>query len=47
MLGRPYVLISALMLFVLYPYLKRLTALTHLGLGLAWSMGPLAGWLAA
>ena len=35
-----------LVLFVIYPYLKRLTALTHLGLGLAWSMGPLGGWLA-
>ncbi len=34
-------------LFVLYPYLKRFTSLAHLGLGLAWSMGPLAGWLAA
>ncbi len=33
-------------LFVLYPYLKRFTALAHLGLGLAWSMGPLGGWLA-
>ena len=36
-----------LILFVIYPYLKRLTMLTHLGLGLAWSMGPLGGWLAA
>ena len=34
-------------LFVSYPYLKRFTSLSHLGLGLAWSMGPLAGWLAA
>jgi 4-hydroxybenzoate polyprenyltransferase len=34
-------------LFVLYPYLKRFTVLAHLGLGLAWSMGPLAGWVAA
>ena len=34
-------------LFVIYPYLKRLTALSHLGLGLAWSMAPLGGWLAA
>lgn len=33
-------------LFVIYPYLKRFTALAHLGLGIAWSMGPLAGWLA-
>jgi 4-hydroxybenzoate polyprenyltransferase len=34
-------------LFVGYPYLKRFTALSHLGLGLAWSMAPLGGWLAA
>lgn len=33
-------------LFVIYPYLKRFTALAHLGLGLAWSMGPVGGWLA-
>jgi 4-hydroxybenzoate polyprenyltransferase len=34
-------------LFVIYPYLKRFTTLSHLGLGLAWSMAPLGGWLAA
>ena len=34
-------------LFVMYPYLKRFTSLAHVGLGIAWSMGPLAGWLAA
>ncbi len=34
-------------LFFIYPYLKRVTALAHLGLGLAWSMGPVGGWLAA
>ena len=33
-------------LFVLYPYVKRFTALAHVGLGLAWSMAPLGGWLA-
>jgi 4-hydroxybenzoate polyprenyltransferase len=33
-------------LFVIYPYLKRWTAWSHLGLGLAWSMAPLGGWLA-
>lgn len=33
-------------LFVIYPYLKRYTVLAHLGLGLAWSMAPLGGWLA-
>jgi len=34
-------------LFVGYPYLKRFTVLSHLGLGIAWSMAPLGGWLAA
>ena len=34
-------------LFVLYPYMKRFTTLSHLGLGLAWSMAPVGGWLAA
>ena len=33
-------------LFTVYPYLKRWTSAAHLGLGLAWSMGPLGGWLA-
>ena len=32
--------------FVIYPYLKRWTVLAHLGLGIAWSMAPLGGWLA-
>lgn len=36
-----------LALFVVYPYLKRFTVLSHLGLGLAWSMAPLGGWLAS
>lgn len=35
------------LLFFIYPYLKRVTPLAHLGLGLAWSMAPLGGWLAA
>ena len=35
------------LLFTLYPYLKRWTMLAHLGLGLAWSLGPVGGWLAA
>jgi len=34
-------------LFFVYPYLKRVTAFAHLGLGVAWSMGPVAGWIAA
>lgn len=33
-------------LFVGYPYLKRFTVLSHLGLGLAWSIAPLGGWFA-
>ncbi|MBI3088297.1 MAG: UbiA family prenyltransferase [Candidatus Omnitrophica bacterium] len=33
-------------LFVGYPYLKRFTSFCHAGLGLAWSMAPLGGWLA-
>ena len=33
-------------LFVIYPYLKRWTVWSHAGLGLAWSMAPLGGWLA-
>ena len=36
-----------ILLFIAYPYLKRVTVLSHLGLGLAWSMAPLGGWLAA
>jgi 4-hydroxybenzoate polyprenyltransferase len=35
------------LLFAAYPYLKRFTSLAHVGLGLTWSMAPLAGWLAA
>ena len=34
-------------LFIIYPYLKRFTALAPLGLGLAWSTAPLGGCLAA
>ena len=33
-------------LFAVYPYLKRFTVFSHAGLGLAWSMAPLGGWLA-
>ena len=32
--------------FAGYPYLKRFTAAAHLGLGLAWSLAPVGGWLA-
>ena len=33
-------------LFLIYPFLKRWTAWTHLGLGLAWGVAPMGGWLA-
>lgn len=35
-----------LVLFGVYPYLKRFTSLAHLGLGITWATAPLAGWLA-
>lgn len=35
-----------LALFWFYPYLKRWTVWTHLGLGLAWGTAPLGGWIA-
>jgi len=35
-----------LLAFVLYPYLKRFTALAHLGVGVADAMGPLGAWVA-
>lgn len=34
------------MCFAFYPYLKRFTSMSHLGLGLAWSLAPVGGWLA-
>jgi 4-hydroxybenzoate polyprenyltransferase len=36
-----------LAVFVLYPYLKRVTPLCHLGVGAALALAPLGGWLAA
>lgn len=36
-----------LLIFVVYPYLKRATPWAHLGVGLADAMAPLGGWLAA
>ena len=36
-----------LAVFVLYPYLKRVTPLCHLGVGAALGLAPLGGWLAA
>lgn len=35
-----------LVLFFIYPFLKRKTMGCHLGLGLAWGLAPLGGWLA-
>lgn len=34
------------LLFVIYPMLKRFTWLCHVGLGITWAMAPLAGWFA-
>jgi 4-hydroxybenzoate polyprenyltransferase len=34
------------LLFVVYPMLKRFTWLCHFGLGITWAMAPLAGWFA-
>lgn len=35
-----------LALFLVYPFLKRFTLWSHLGLGVAWGMAPVGGWLA-
>ncbi len=35
-----------LTVFVIYPYLKRVTPLAHLGVGTALAMAPLGGWVA-
>jgi len=35
-----------LMVFVIYPYMKRFTPLAHFGVGLADALAPLGGWLA-
>lgn len=35
-----------LILFAVYPFLKRFTVWAHLGLGIAWGVAPLGGWLA-
>ncbi len=34
------------LLFAIYPTLKRFTSLCHAGLGVTWAMAPLAGWFA-
>jgi len=36
-----------LIIFALYPYMKRFTALAHFGVGLGMAMAPLGGWFAA
>jgi 4-hydroxybenzoate polyprenyltransferase len=36
-----------LIIFVVYPYMKRFTALAHFGVGLGMSMAPLGGYFAA
>jgi len=41
------VAIVPLLVFTLYPYLKRFTPLCHLGVGLALALAPLAGYAAA
>ena len=35
-----------LIIFIVYPYLKRFTPLAHFGVGLGMSMAPLGGWFA-
>jgi 4-hydroxybenzoate polyprenyltransferase len=35
-----------LLIFTLYPYMKRFTSLAHFGVGLGLSMAPLGGWFA-
>jgi len=35
-----------LVIFIIYPYLKRFTPLAHFGVGLGMSMAPLGGWFA-
>lgn len=49
MLSRICLLLSPvpLVMFLVYPTLKRKTAMTHLGLGAAWGIAPLGGFLAA
>lgn len=35
-----------LVIFTIYPYMKRFTRLAHFGVGLGFAMGPLGGWFA-
>jgi 4-hydroxybenzoate polyprenyltransferase len=48
-LGPLYVALSPipLVVFAVYPYLKRFTPLCHFGVGVALALSPLAGWAAA
>jgi 4-hydroxybenzoate polyprenyltransferase len=36
-----------LLIFAVYPYMKRFTALSHFGVGMGMAMAPLGGWFAA
>jgi 4-hydroxybenzoate polyprenyltransferase len=36
-----------LLIFAIYPYMKRFTAFSHFGVGLGMAMAPLGGWFAA
>ena len=36
-----------LLIFAVYPYMKRFTVLSHFGVGLGMAMAPLGGWFAA
>jgi 4-hydroxybenzoate polyprenyltransferase len=49
LLGRWYLAVSfvPLLVFVVYPYLKRVTPLCHFGVGAALALAPLAGYAAA
>jgi 4-hydroxybenzoate polyprenyltransferase len=49
LLGAWYVRVAwiPLLVFTVYPYLKRITPLCHLGVGLALALAPLAGYAAA
>lgn len=48
LLGKPCLVLAPLplIIFVTYPYLKRLTPLAHFGVGLGLAMAPLGGWFA-
>ncbi len=35
-----------ILFFLIYPFLKRFTWLSHFGLGITWALAPMAGWFA-